>query len=115
MAGALASHWFLQKGGEGTYCSSRAALEATQGKWMVSLVNSHTHATTKRWHLWEIDLRFAPGLPPGWPSTQPPRASIEGRASSGCSLVVQGVHHNVTTHLCHRPSTATRVGVTLLQ
>jgi len=18
------------------------------------------------WHLWEIDLRFAPGLPPGW-------------------------------------------------
>ena len=36
-----------------------------RGKWMVSLVNSHTNATSRRWHLWEIDLRFAPGLPPG--------------------------------------------------
>ena len=26
---------------------------------MVSLVNSHTNATSKRWHLWEIDSRFA--------------------------------------------------------
>ena len=33
---------------------------------MVSLVNSHTNATSIGWHLWEIDLRFAPGLPPGW-------------------------------------------------
>ena len=32
---------------------------------MVSLVNSHTNATRIGWHLWEIDLRFAPGLPPG--------------------------------------------------
>ena len=39
-----------------------------RGKWMVSLVNSHTNATRIGWHLWEIDLRFAPGLPPGWPS-----------------------------------------------
>jgi len=30
-----------------------------RGKWIVSLVNSHTNATLKRWHLWEIDLRFA--------------------------------------------------------
>jgi len=29
------------------------------GKLMVSLVNSHAHATLKRWHLWQIDLRFA--------------------------------------------------------
>ena len=29
---------------------------------MVSLVNSHTNATRIGWHLWEIDLRFAPGL-----------------------------------------------------
>ena len=29
------------------------------GKWLVSSVNSHTDATWKRWHLWEIDLRFA--------------------------------------------------------
>ena len=37
-----------------------------RGRWMVSLVNSHTNATRIGWHLWEIDLRFAPGLPPGW-------------------------------------------------
>jgi len=37
-----------------------------RGKWMVSLVNSHTNATRIGWHLWDFDLRFAPGLPPGW-------------------------------------------------
>ena len=26
-----------------------------RGKWMVSLVNSHTNATSKMSHLWEID------------------------------------------------------------
>jgi len=44
----------------------RDGLEQPRGKWMVSLVNSHTKATRIGWHLWEIDLRFAPGLPPGW-------------------------------------------------
>ena len=29
-----------------------------RGKWMVSLVNSHTNATRIGRHLWEIDLRF---------------------------------------------------------
>ena len=40
---------------------------------MVSLVNSHTNATSSRWHLWEIrwhlwevDLRFALNSTPGW-------------------------------------------------
>ena len=28
-------------------------------------VNSHTNATSKRWHLWEIDLRFALNSTPG--------------------------------------------------
>jgi len=37
-----------------------------RGKSMVSLVNSHTNATRIGWHLWEIDSRFVPGLPPGW-------------------------------------------------
>ena len=37
-----------------------------KGKLMVSLVKSHTNATRIGWHLWEIDLRFAPWLPPGW-------------------------------------------------
>ena len=32
---------------------------------IVSLVNSLTNATRIGWHLWEIDLRFTPGLPPG--------------------------------------------------
>ena len=37
-----------------------------RGKWMVSLVNFHTNPARIGWHLWEIDLRFATGLPPGW-------------------------------------------------
>jgi len=37
-----------------------------RGKLIVSLVNSHINATRIGWHVWEIDLRFAPGLPPGW-------------------------------------------------
>ena len=35
------------------------------GKWMVSLVNSHTNATSSRWRLWETDLRFALNSTPG--------------------------------------------------
>ena len=46
-----------------------------RGKTIVSLVNSHSNATRIGWHLWEIDLRFAPGLPPGWPSTTHSRVS----------------------------------------
>jgi hypothetical protein len=37
-----------------------------RGRRIVSLVNSHTNAASKRLHLLEIDLRFAPGLRPGW-------------------------------------------------
>jgi len=43
-------------------------------KSMVSLVNSHTNATRIGWHLWEIDFRFASGLPPGW--LPPPPACL---------------------------------------
>ena len=32
---------------------------------MVSEVNSNTNATSKRWHLWEIDSRFALISTPG--------------------------------------------------
>ena len=39
------------------------------GKLVVSSVNSHANATRVGWHLWEIDLRFAPGLPAGWHSS----------------------------------------------
>ena len=33
---------------------------------MVYLVHSYTTATSKRWYLWEIDLRFALNSTPGW-------------------------------------------------
>ena len=36
------------------------------GKLMVSSVNSRTNATSKRWLLWEIGLRFALNSTPGW-------------------------------------------------
>ena len=36
-----------------------------RGKWMLSLVKSHTNATSKRWHLGEIDLSFAFNSTPG--------------------------------------------------
>ena len=37
----------------------------SRGKLIVSLVNSPTNATRIGWHPWEIELRFAPELPPG--------------------------------------------------
>ena len=33
---------------------------------MVSSVNYHANAIGIWWRLWEIDLRFAPGLHPKW-------------------------------------------------
>ena len=36
-----------------------------RGKLVVCPVNSRTNATIIGWHLWEIDLKFAPELPPG--------------------------------------------------
>jgi len=64
-----------------------------RGKSMVSLVNSHTNATRIGWHLWEIDLRFAPGL---------------GR-SPHCSLIraTPSLKENATAAgPCHAPPTA---------
>ena len=37
-----------------------------RGKWMITLVNFHTNATSKRWHLWEIRLKIFPRATPGW-------------------------------------------------
>ena len=45
---------------------SQTTLRQPRGKLMVPFVNSHEHATRIGWYLWDIDLRFAPGLPPGW-------------------------------------------------
>ena len=33
---------------------------------MISLVSFHANATGIGWDVWESDLGFAPGLPPGW-------------------------------------------------
>jgi len=49
-----------------------------RGKWMVSLVNSHTNATSKRWHLLEIDLRFALNSTTGWKLSSGGRSSVGG-------------------------------------
>ena len=57
-----------------------------RGKWMVYLVNSRTNATRIGWHLWEIDLRFAPGLPPGWRRSPQPRNRPTGPLQDRGSL-----------------------------
>ena len=59
-----------------------------RGKWMVSLVNSYTDATPSRWHLWEIDFRFALNSTPGWPgASRRRRCSRNGnRTSRRCQL-----------------------------
>jgi len=46
-------------------CSSSPPWRQPRGNWVVSSVNSHTNATSKRWHMWEIDLRFALNSTPG--------------------------------------------------
>ena len=52
-------------GGEGIWRAGEPPWRQPRGKSMVSLVNSHTNATRIGWHMWAIDSRFAPGLPPG--------------------------------------------------
>ena len=49
---------------------------------MVLLVNSNTNATSKKWHLWEIDLKFALNSTPGWLEARnlfPGNARVVGR------------------------------------
>ena len=68
-----------------------------RGKSLVSLVNSHPNATRMGWHLWEIDLRFAPGLPPGWSAVRkrqgclplPRAASLD--ATPTCRALTPGI------------------------
>jgi len=57
---------------------------------MVSLVNSHTNAISKMWHLWEIDLRFVLNSTPGWrkPSTRNKNAApFKSKLESDHSLL----------------------------
>jgi hypothetical protein len=57
---------------------------------MFSLVNSYKNATRIGWHLCQIELRFAPGLPPGWNRD---RARVQGRGLrvQGSGLRVEGL------------------------
>ena len=44
---------------------------------MISLANSLTNATSKKWHLWEIGSRFALNSTPGWPTTAATRKKLD--------------------------------------
>ena len=55
---------------------SRSRGRQPMGKSIVSSVNSHTNVTKIGWHLWEIDLRFATGLPPGWGDEPEPSPAV---------------------------------------
>jgi len=79
---------------------ARPPWRQARGKSMVSSVNSDTYATRIGCHQWEIDLRIAPGLPPGWYRRRdvvvlrPRDVSLNGRR--GCVVLRprgRGVHH----------------------
>ena len=53
-----------------------SALEATQGQNDSVCSQIPYTCYLKKWHLWEIDLRFAPGLPPGCPHPPPPAQTL---------------------------------------
>ena len=69
-------HWVVCRvdlaGEQGAGCARRTGPGAPRtgrqprGKCMISLINSHKNVTLKRWHLLEIDLRFALNSTPGW-------------------------------------------------
>jgi len=64
-SGFLDSESGLSVKGRGLRVRCEAAQEATQGQMDFLSVNSHTNATRNGCHLWEIDLKSAPGLSPG--------------------------------------------------
>ena len=47
-------------------CEETPPWRPTRGKWIVYLVNSFKNAASKRWHLWEIDLKFALDWTSAW-------------------------------------------------
>jgi len=71
-------------------CAGSPPWRQPRGKSMVSSVNSHTNATRIGWHLWEIDLRFAHGLPPGWSIWR----MIENPMSFGSLIIVEATFGN---------------------
>ena len=65
-----------------------------RSKRVVCLVNSHANATSKRWHLWEIDLKFALDSTPGWGKLRHP-----GCLQPHCKKRPRNVHCHTTRSL----------------
>ena len=57
---------------------------------MVSLFKYHTNATSKRWHLWEIDLRFALDSTPGWTLFPELHGLVGPEAAAGLAAAAAG-------------------------
>ena len=74
-------------------------LRQPRGKWIVSLVNSHSNTTSQRWHQWEIDLRFALKSTPGWKGAEGMRDADDLRfiiiTHLFCSLCFFWLSHKV--------------------
>ena len=93
---------------------------------MVSFVNSHPNATSIGWHMWEIDFRLAPELPPGWFRVEGWQDGVPVHARSGSatetpfqlslSLIPTTIFHKysgsmkITTHLDHFSHCETTAG-----
>ena len=76
---------------------------------MVSQVNSHTNATRIGWYLWEMNLRFAHGLPPGWSSTlmrssdEKPSSWFSSSSIVRCTSLGLGFGFHVETLVIYQP------------
>ena len=57
---------------------------------MISLVNSHTNATSKRWQLGEIDLRFALNSIPGRLCSEIPSGASQDNSKDVTLETTQG-------------------------
>ena len=82
-------------------------------KWMVSLVNSHTNATSIGWHLWEIYLRFATGLPPGRVSHGLAGAASDGHLHGMCNSYRSG-RSTTRAEDAHRTPTQSQISPSIL-
>ena len=63
---------------------------------MVSLVHVHPNAASRRWHLWEIYLRFASGLPPRWWLKWFPLAQVMLSSGQGVAIAAGSVPFDIT-------------------
>ena len=79
----------------GLFVSRHPPWRQPRGKWKVSLVNSHTNITSKRWHLCEMDLRFA------FDYGGVPRNGTAGRKGRGSSSL--GFYASFTCGLFLKP------------